>query len=160
MSNVVAKIQHLIFVMESVGKIGGKLKMQEWYSKVYEHNGDEYFEGLGYSEVDQTKGVEGLHSCGTAACFAGWCALDPEVLACDSGEEPIHAVTEYVLADCAQKWKGDVRVKLEQIACYDIFYDGANGLNKFYGVPMKYITIEMVIEKLKELKEYCFINGI
>lgn len=58
----IENVNKAISVMERVKARGDKVDMSDWQNSEF---------GFGDSEQD-------LHTCGTAACFAGWLAVSPE----------------------------------------------------------------------------------
>lgn len=152
-----AKIQHLIDIMKVVKDRNLDLQMSRWYSEV---------DAFGYNSVptgiaQKADGIDSyLNTCGTSACFAGWCALDPEIKPIVASA-PIHQVIEYVIGDARhavylEKGLRDyINGFLQQIACY-----GDNHTDYYaaevYGVEKAQdITSEMVIRKLYILKKKC-----
>lgn len=157
-----AKIQHLIDIMKVVKDRNLDLRMSQWYSEV---------DAFGYCSVptsvaQKADGIDSyLNTCGTSACFAGWCALDPEIKSIvASAPAPIHQVIEYVTGawpityhvTYLEKGLRDyINGFLARIACYGDYHID-HYAEEVYGVEkVQDITTEMVIRKLYILKKKC-----
>jgi len=125
-------VQKAIDIMKRAGKID----MRVW-------------QGLNL-ELCETE--EDLHSCGTAACLAGWIAVSPDWKSdggdrCWNGSPLIDANGRTIDGVEAIAYWLDIPV-LDASKLCATYYP-----SKYYNVPNDSITKEMVIEKLEELKE-------
>lgn len=88
-----------------------------------------------------------LHTCGTAACFAGWVAVSPEFQK-DGGEVMKNGapmIEGHAEDEAIAEWLGIDDELAENLCAMGAFHD-------VYGKPAEEITVDDVIEKLYELR--------
>jgi len=142
-------VQKAIDIMKRAGKID----MRKWQEKNDKN------------EICSTE--ETLHSCGTAACLAGWIAVSEEWKS-DGGYHCLNG-SPYINAHGSLYDPHDgIKTEAEAIGYWlDIPFLEASKLCatyysvEYYGVPDEFITKEMVIEKLEGFLEkdnlFCYI---
>lgn len=164
MTDYAARIQYLIDIMKVVKERNLELVMNQWYSKKAQgYFGEVYNEHVDVFNAMESGGVDQyLNSCGTAACFAGWCSLDPAIR--DTGDIPMNNVINFVTkiyADDAELMttlesglRSYIIDRLAGLACYGDKSVMETAFDN-YGVDDQNITVDMVIEKLYTLKANC-----
>lgn len=172
---VAQRVQHLIDVMHHVQEIGGNLNMLSWYSEKIDNPDDidhNRFTPQSTLWAMKSKNVDDFHTCDTAACFAGWCAIDADVrFFISSGDynNPLRAVIRYLengldkigyyaSEEAVTKYVEHTELiarEMKKIACYSTYSYQHSDVNPIYGVDERDITIPMVIEKLTEFLKVC-----
>lgn len=142
-----------IAVMERVKARGDAFEMSTWQKPHIPLARN----SLGQCYVNYMSTEEELHTCGTAACFAGWVAVSPEFIA-DGGGTGNYGRPQFI-ASCGEQVSNELAIA----EWLEIEYSDAamitgcdpisQGMSAGYGKPLCDVTVDDVLEVLYKWKE-------